>query len=514
MANQKLNELYRYATSSNLMFNRNRERWQFLLESYMGGDTYRKAGHLVRYMRESDQEYNSRLLSTPLDNHCRSVVAVYISFMFRNPPVREMGSIVNAPGLEDFLADADLDGRSLNAFMKEVATWSSVFGHSWILMTKPAVPADSLAAQLAQGVRPYVSLLTPLVVLDWRWTREINGRYRLTYFRYIEDINDSETTIREWTEDAISTYIVNEGNKEADLVQQDINELGRIPVVLNYNHRSQIRGFGLSDIDDIADQQRSIYNELSEIEQSIRLDGHPSLVKTPDTQLGSGAGAIIEIPENLDPGLKPYMLTADATPIDMIYRSIQSRVDSIDRMANTGSVRATQTRDISGIAMQTEFQLLNAKLAEKADNMELAEEQLWNLWCLYQGYTWDGVVTYPSSFNITDTRSELGQFKTASDTAQDPRVQALIDRRIVETLGEDPELILSAEAEPTGRTYENGEPIDARLPDAYRNATGEARQCENCSFYNSETFVCSRWENAAVRPMWVCAAWQPNATAE
>jgi hypothetical protein len=230
--------------------------------------------------------------------------------------------------------------------------------------------------------------------------------------------------------------------------------------------------------------------------------------------LGSGAGAIIEIPENLDPGLKPYMLTADATPIDMIYRSIQSRGDSIDIMANTGSVRATQTRDISGIAMQTEFQLLNAKLAEKADNMELAEEQLWNLWCLYQGYTWDGVVTYPSSFNITDTRSELGQFKTASDTAQDPRVQALIDRRIVETLGEDPELILSAEAEPTGRTYENGEPIDARLPDAYRNATGEARQCENCSFYNSETFVCSRWENAAVRPMWVCAAWQPNATAE
>jgi hypothetical protein len=514
MANQTLHEIYRYATSSNNMFNRNRERWQFLLESYMGGDTYRRAGHLVRYMRETDQEYTARLLSTPLDNHCRSVVAVYISFMFRNPPQRELGSIAAAPGVEDFLADADLDGRSLNAFMKEVSTWSSVFGHSWILMTKPAVPADSLAGQLAQGVRPYVSLLTPLVVLDWQWAREINGRYRLTYFKYVEDINDSETTVREWTEDTIRTYIVHEGKKEANLSEEVINELGRIPVVLNYNHRSQVRGFGLSDIDDIADQQRAIYNELSEIEQSIRLDGHPSLVKTPDTQLGSGAGAIIEIPENLDPGLVPYMLTADATPIDMIYKSIENRVDSIDRMANTGSVRATQTRDISGIAMQTEFQLLNAKLAEKADNMELAEEQLWTLWCTYQGYVWDGVVTYPSSFNITDTRSEIGQLKTAADTAVDPRVQALIDRRIVESLDEDPDEILGAAAEVAGRTYENGEPIDPRLPEAYRNATGEARQCENCAFYNSETFVCSQFGGAPVRPMWVCAAWQPNSTTE
>jgi hypothetical protein len=472
----------------------------------MGGETYREGAHLTRYVLETEAEYAARLRRTPLDNHCRSVISVYVSFMFRTPPRRDLGSIEGTPGVADFLKDADFDGRSLDAFMKEVSIWSSVFGHAWILMTKPAVPATSLADQLAQGVRPYVNLLTPLVVVDWSWERDASGRYRLTYFKYIEDINDTVTTIREWTEDVITTYVVDKRNKDANIETEEINELGRIPVVLVYNHRSQVRGFGLSDIDDIADQQRSIYNELSEIEQSIRLDGHPSLVKTPDTQIGAGAGAIIEIPDNLDPGLVPYMLKADGTPVDMIYKSIQNRVSSIDRMANTGAVRAVETREISGIAMQTEFQLLNAKLAEKATNLELAEEHLWQLWSAYQGQVWDGTVTYPSSFNITDVGAEYHQLSIAKSTATDPVVSEQIDRRLLTLMGEDPEeLMLPAVVV---RTYENGEPIDARLPEAYRNATGEARQCENCSFYNAETFVCNRFGGAAVRPMWVCAAWE------
>jgi hypothetical protein len=513
MARQTIYEAYAYATGQNTAYTRNRDRWQFLLESYMGGETYREGAHLTRYVLETQEEYRARLRNTPLDNHCRSVISVYVSFLFRQTPQRDLGSIQNTPGVEDFLRDADFDGRSIDSFMKEVSIWSSVFGHAWILMTKPAVPADSLADQLAQGVRPYVNLLTPLTVVDWRWTRDINGQYRVTYFKYIEDVNNTVTTIREWTEDSITTWIVDENKREAQPEVTELNQLGRIPVVLVYNHRSQVRGFGLSDIDDIADQQRAIYNELSEVEQSIRMDGHPSLVKTPDTQIGAGAGAIIEMPENLDPGLKPYMLNADGTPVDMIYKSIQNRVNAIDRMANTGAVRAVETREISGIAMQTEFQLLNAKLAEKAANLELAEEQMWRLWCLYQGVTWDGTITYPASFNITDVGAEFNQLSVARSTATNPAVTEVIDRRLLQLLDADPDALMSDSTEtpaPVTRTYENGEPIAEDLPAGYRNATGESQQCENCAFYLSETFQCSRWNNAAVRPMWVCAVWQPQ----
>jgi hypothetical protein len=222
------------------------------------------------------------------------------------------------------------------------------------------------------------------------------------------------------------------------MVLEEVNELGKIPAVLVYNERSQIRGLGISDITDIADQQRAIYNELSEVEQSVRLEGHPSLVTTPDTQIGAGAGALIQMAENLDPGLKPYMLNADATPITMIYDSINNRVKMIDRMANTGSVRATEVATLSGIAMETEFQLLNAKLSEKADNLELAEETLWNLYAEYQGQTWSGEVEYPGSFNIRDTGREVQQLVTARSAATDPVLLRVIDEHLLELLDEEP----------------------------------------------------------------------------
>lgn len=439
MAIQSLTEAYAYIGTTNQEFQRHKDRWQFLLESYEGGETYRNGQHLVKYQLETDGEYSARLRSTPLDNHCRSVLSVYISFLFRERPHRELGVLENDPALKDFLKDADLDGRSFDAFMKEVSTWGSVFGHCWILMTKPSVLADTLADQVSQGVRPYVNLLTPLVVTDWKWERMANGRYDLSYFKYIEDINGDTVTIREWTKDFIRTWESNEKRKEANLILEEINGLGKIPAVIAYNIRSQVRGLGVSDISDIADQQRAIYNELSEVEQSIRLEGHPSLVSTPDTQVGSGAGALIQMPDNLDPGLKPYMLNADATPINMIYESIKNRVESIDRMANTGGVRATESRTMSGIALETEFQLLNAKLSEKADNLELAEEQLWNLWCEYQGVTWAGEIEYPGSFNIRDTNREFEQLQTAKGAATSPVVLAVIDSKVMQSLGEEPE---------------------------------------------------------------------------
>jgi len=142
--------------------------WKYLLESYIGGEEYRRAAHLTRYQLETPQEYNARLKATPLENHCQSVVSVYNSFLFREEPKREFYNS-ETPELESFLRDADMDGRSLDAFMKDVSTWSSVFGACWIIVAKPNINATTRADEVAQGVRPYVSLLTPMVVVDWVW---------------------------------------------------------------------------------------------------------------------------------------------------------------------------------------------------------------------------------------------------------------------------------------------------------------------------------------------------------
>ena len=393
--------------SGNDIYNTYRPQWRYLLESYLGGDEYRKAGHLQRYQTETPQEYDQRLLTTPLANHCQSVVSVYTSFLFREGCYRDLGSLANAPQMLDFMRDCDYEGRTLNHFMEDLSVWVSVFGHAYMIVAKPNVGATTRADEISAGVRPYLSMLTPLYVLDWEYTRDRSGRYTLDYFKYIEEVNGNIYTVKEWTPDTIKTTVVDEGKNSINSMTVEDNGMGKIPVVICYNKRSSVRGIGVSDLSDIADLQKFIYNAYSEVNQSIVLNTHPSLVKTSDTNAGIGAGSIIHMEDNLDPGLRPYLLEFSGASVESIHNSIKEAESAIDKIANTGAVRATESRQMSGYAIETEFQLLNSRLSQKAHSIELAEEGMWRLWAEYMGYTWDGNIVYPMTFNIRDTYNDL-----------------------------------------------------------------------------------------------------------
>ena len=439
MANQTLVEDYVRLSMVNREYGRLRPRWQFLLDSFVGGDDYRRAGYLTKYQLESDGDYQARLRATPLDNQCSSIISTYISFLFRNDIEREFGTWEGRQDLTDFLKDSDYEGRSFTAFMKEVSIWASVFGHTWVLMNKPNVGAESLGAELAAGVRPYVSIITPMVVNDWTWHRNLNGSYDLVYIRYIEEVVDKLTVLKEITPREIRTWVLDDQRREATIRSVEVNELGRVPALVVYNRKSVVRGQGISDLNDIADVQRMIYNLTSEAEQSIRLDGHPTLVVPPTAQIGSGAGGMIVLQDGMDPALVPYYLEHGSSNIDAIRNTIKDLVDTIDKMANTGGVRATASSSQSGIAMETEFQLLNARLSEKADCLELAEEQIWRLFGEFQQTPFTGSVKYPDNFSIRDVQREYTELNTARSAASSPEVLAVIDYRLRELL-DDPSL--------------------------------------------------------------------------
>lgn len=393
--------------SGNDIYNSYRPQWKYLLESYIGGDEYRKAGHLARYQSETAAEYNSRLATTPLDNHCSSVVSVYTSFLFKEHPYRDLGTMGDDPMMQEFMLDCDYEGRTLDHFMRDLSIWVSVFGHAWMIVSKPNIGAQTAAEEQAAGVRPYLSMLTPLVVVDWEFSRNSIGKYELSYLKYIEEINGDVTTVKEWTSDIVKTSVINENANEIIEVVVEENGIGKIPAVICYNKRSSVRGIGVSDIADIADLQKFIYNATSEVDQSIRLNTHPSLVKTPNTQAGIGAGALIHIDESMDPGLKPYLLEFNGASVGSIYQAIDSAVESIDRIANTGAVRAKETKVMSGVSREVEFQMLNSRLASKAHGIELAEESMWRLWAQFMGYEWEGYIKYPMSYNIRDAYNDL-----------------------------------------------------------------------------------------------------------
>ena len=420
----------------------NIKRWIYYSDSYNGGNEYRGGEYLTRYVMESGDEYDQRIRNTPLDNHCKSVIETYNSFLFRKPPIRDYGNITNDPALDISLQDCDLEGRNFNAFMRDVSTYASIYGIVYVLIDKPRIQVETRAEELNQEIRPYCSIITPENVIDWRYERKSNGVYALKSITMLDGIDDKSVYYRTITDTETTLYESVSGASKSVVKEVISNPIGVVPVVPVYAGRSTSRGIGVSDISDIADVQRAIYNELSEIDQLIRISNHPSLVKTGATQASAGAGAIIDMPDDLDPQLKPYLIEPNGAGIAHILDSIKSKVDSINRMANMGGVRNTMTSAMSGVALNTEFQLLNARLAQKADNLELAEEKIWRMWARWQGTTFDGVVDYPENFNIADKEHQVAVIKAAKETKpENPELLKQLDIMLAKALITDEDIL-------------------------------------------------------------------------
>jgi hypothetical protein len=339
------------------------------------------------------------------------------------------------------LKDADLEGNNFNTVMKTAQNYASIYGHCFIILDKPNIQTATRAEELNQEIRPYVSIVTPENVFDWNFERQPNGKYILNYLKIREEVDrKGGSYMRIWYPDKVDTIYVEDDRTEPTLIDTAENQIGKIPAVILYNSKSHKRGIGQSDLVDIAELQKAIYNEYSEIEQLIRLTNHPSLVKTAGVNASAGAGAVIEMPDEMEPNLKPYLLQPSGQNLSSIMDSITKKVEAINRIAHTGAVRTTRQQVSSGIALQTEFELLNARLSEKADNLQLAEEQLFRCYAMFQNTQFDGEINYPNSFNIRDYATDLLFFQQAkSINVPSPTLNKEIDKEIARAVVDDDE---------------------------------------------------------------------------
>jgi hypothetical protein len=451
-----------FLKSKHDLWHANISNWEFYIRSYLGGNDYRNGYYLHRYILETPEEYDQRVRHTPVDNHCKNVVQIYTSFLWRVPPTRDYGDLDGDSQLQSFTVDADLDGRNFNTVMREVQMNASIYGNCWVVIDKPQSNAKTRAEELAQDIRPYVSIYTPENIVNWNYKRSASGRFYLDLLVVIEDVNSQRAIIKVFTQETISTYEFEDyaeenSNTEPKLLDEIPNPLGVIPAVNVYNLKGNKRPIGISDLADVAYLQQSIYNDYSEKEQLIRLANHPSLVKTPNVEASAGAGAIIEIPEDLDASLKPYIIQPSGQNLDGIMKVIQTKIDAINRITHMGSVRATESKVNTGIALRTEFQLLNARLSEKADYLENAEEQIWSLFAKWQDKQWNGKINYPDSFDIRDWADDLNFLQMAKASGIKSEIfNKELDKQIAESVISDDEAVKAIKDE-----------IDAR-----RNARG------------------------------------------
>ena len=425
-------------------YKKNIYRWKYYYDSYYGGQDYQNGQYLRKYLAEEDDgynEYGKRIMATPLDNHCRSVVDTYTSFIWRNSPQREFGSLSDNPALSLFLKDADLEGRSFDAVMREATTLANIYGHVLLILDKPASEANTLAEELAEGIRPYLVVITPDNIVDWEMTRQRNGRYEVTMLKIKEYEDDEKCLYRVWERDRVTVYEVDEDNAEHQIIEQYENQMGHIPASFLYGQRSHERGIGISQIADIADVQKAIYNELSELEQVIRISNHPTLVMTEGVDASAGAGSTIIIEDtDIDPALKPFLLQPSSQSIGSIIESVGTKIDMIDRMANLSSMRSTSRATASGVSLKIERELLNVKLAQVADNLEICEEHIFKHFGHFYDVAYDGVIDYPDNFDMTDTYTELDfLLKASAAPVSSAQYKTEIAKQIARIVVEDEE---------------------------------------------------------------------------
>jgi hypothetical protein len=98
---------------------------------------------------------------------------------------------------------------------------------------------------------------------------------------------------------------------------------------------------------------------------------------------------------------------------------------------------------MSGVALQTERQLLNAKLNDIADTLRETELQMWRIWLDWQALTEpdDFHIEYPETFDMRDEHLELEfLLKSRSSGVTIPAFQKEIDRQIIALTVDDSEI--------------------------------------------------------------------------
>ena len=405
---------------SNSVYTANSDDWKMFEAAYKGGRAWKEMNYLYQYINETSAQLQERVKQTPLENHCEGVVSTYSGFIWRDPPKRNLGTLNNNVPLNALLKDADREGTPYNEFMKQVMIWGSVYGVVWVIIDKPSSTAFTKADEINGGIRPYLRFYTPLDVTDFEFTPKPTGEYELTWFEVQEQYTTREgdvKIVRQWTKDSVVTSTTIGKATETTTIK---NPIGRIPVTPHYNKKSLQRGLSTSDLQDISGLQISIYNDLSELTQMIRGANHKTLVKNINDQASTGAGGVIIMDPDTPAGKLPYLLQADASALTGLLNTIDKKTEMVNRMAHLTPVRTYRKQTISAVAIETEFQILNTLLADKAAQLQLTEYRIFEHFCAWEAIDQAKTgfeVNYPTHFELRDKQADLNFIKAAREAA-------------------------------------------------------------------------------------------------
>lgn len=370
--------------------------------------------------------YYEKLHNVPNLNYLKLYVNEYNSMLFKTPPQR---TLPETPEIDQFIDNVDLEGNSLNEFWSQVDLLTTVYGVMWISCIK-----------FGDNDVPTWRMHDPLSVKNWHYAYDKDGNLKLKQILIELSQDDREAVYRYIDDESIITVFV-PMDEEDDEYYPDIdpaliteidglytvvqeNPLGYIPCKPVYQNQKIFNGVGSTPVFDLAQVQRSVYGDMSEIYSTIAYGAHPTLIIDEETdslnegQVGAEPGSIVRVKNSLQ-GQAEYVYEFQAPPLTALSEIRQLVDQKIDKMNQLAMIRTDELirSSRSGEQIREYDAKMEAFVRKKATNMENAEYNMWKIWFDWTNQTMpeDFSVSYNRSFSTRAVHHEVAEINGILD---------------------------------------------------------------------------------------------------
>lgn len=413
------------------------DHWKFLECTYEGGREWFEA-NIFRYVKEGDQEFTERKKRAYRFNHTREVVDLLNKYLFSQPILRNEEDADEC--LKTFWAHATRNGLSMDDYSRQISKLSSVYGRIGIVVDNnvPAAPV-SVAEAKKQGYGVYSYTVTPRQLLDYSFDDHGALNWALIEESYRDDENFMEEAKpveprwRLWTRNEwiLLKEIVDPKNRKRRkivVVDKGNHSLGVVPVILHDHIISDEEWCSSSLIDEIAYLDRAVANYLSNLDAIIQ-DQTFSQLAMPAQGLMPGEENYNKMLEmgtkrvflyDGESGIPPNFISPDIKQAELIVKAINKIINEIYHTVGLAGERTKEDNAVgidnsSGVAKAYDFERVNSLLNSKASALQVTEDKVAHLVCLWNGKTKaddkKSYVHYPKDF---DTRSLYDEFDIAA----------------------------------------------------------------------------------------------------
>jgi hypothetical protein len=399
------------------------EHWDFLADTYEGGRGWFKK-HIFRYYKEGEEEFDERVSRAYRFNHTREVVDVLTKYVFKQDANRSDDA---PPSLQKFWKRATRSGLSIKEFMRQVSTQTSISGRVGVVVDRPAIEANVSKAE-AGLVLPYCYSIAPSELLDYSFDEDKQLNWVLLREHFRDDANPLTSSgkvtprFRLWTRTDWRLFALSSDKKTVKQIDAGEHNLGEVPIVLADHLVNDELYESHALIDDIAYLDRAVANYLSNLDAIIQ-DQTFSQLAMPAQNVAPGdlgyeeilrAGTKRIFTYDGQSGTAPFYLSPDPKQAELIVTVINKIINEIYHSVGLAGERTKQDNAVgidnsSGVAKAFDFERVNALLASKGDSLELTENRIARLVCLWmeEPLPQADLVNYPESYDVRDVYDEF-----------------------------------------------------------------------------------------------------------